>query len=177
MADQIVHTFRVNETLVLTNLLETDKARIIQVAGDERVHRTTLLIPHPYTEADANEFLTRVKSTVMDTQCQHLAIRDTDMQFLGIVGLHVDQQGIGFYLDPAYWGQGIMTTIVKYVLTRVIPAMYPEWKTIRDNVFVGNEASLKVHLKAGFTLEGVEKDTYTKDGKSIDSWILTYQCM
>lgn len=72
---------------------------------------------------------------------------------------------IGYWLLPAFWGQGI----VGDVLPAMIQHMFQARKIHRIEALVetGNAASNKVLERVGFTYEGLMRDCEIKNGKYI----------
>ena len=120
--------------------------------------------PHPYTPADAKEFIGRMLAKDVET---NFAI-DVRGEAIGGVGLmlHDDVERcsaeIGYWLSEEYWGRGIMTE----ALTAVVEHAFSQFELSRIYAvpFAGNAASNKVLEKAGFTLEGTLRRSAIKEG-------------
>jgi RimJ/RimL family protein N-acetyltransferase len=74
---------------------------------------------------------------------------------------------IGYWLGENYWNRGIMTGVVKEMVSYAF-LHFPELKKIYAPVFGFNIASQRVLQKAGFECEGVLKQAAIKNGKVID---------
>jgi [ribosomal protein S5]-alanine N-acetyltransferase len=124
--------------------------------------------PQPYTRADAEHFIQRLKGVTPET---NFAI-DVNGEAVGGIGLvlHDDVERcsaeIGYWLGESYWGRGITTAALcamteyafkEFNLTRVYAVPY-----------AGNAASLRILEKAGYICEGVMRRSAIKDGVVLD---------
>lgn len=73
---------------------------------------------------------------------------------------------IGYDLTPDYWGKGIMTEVVKYIMHFGFLTM--KVNKIEAKVEPENEASLRLMHKLGFYKEGVLRQHEFEKGKYID---------
>lgn len=95
-----------------------DVDALVRHANNRKIWRNVLdSFPHPYTEADAVEYIERV---VPAADGVVLAI-EVEGEAAGSIGLHV-QSGvsrhsaeIGYWLGEAHWGKGITTEAVRVV--------------------------------------------------------------
>jgi len=74
---------------------------------------------------------------------------------------------IGYWLAKPYWGQGIMTAVVRTACAFA----FAEFGLVKimAQVFAGNGASAKVLEKCGFQQEGYLRKHYLKDGNYVDA--------
>jgi len=141
-------------------------------------------IPHPYTEADAEQWVAfcqcpsnhvRSGPWTSETGSQgqshptNFAIT-VDDQAVGGIGLDFQTDvyfrtaEIGYWLGEAYWGQGIMTVVVRAFVGWA-------WETfgilvrISAETVEGNAGSARVLEKAGFEREGRREDMVWKNGR------------
>ena len=159
----------------ITHFRRSDREAIIANLQDGLVQPSTLLIPFPYTETHADEWLTiAVPSEGAEAECRQWAIRDTTGCQIGGIGFHNSQKGqehaaeIGYWLASSHWGRGIGTEAVRAVcefgfqhlgLARITAAIFP-----------GNKASARVLRKCGFVLEApLQRKLYRKNGEFIDA--------
>ena len=127
--------------------------------------------PHPYTLADAEDFISRMAETVPET---NFAI-DVEGQAVGGIGvmLHSDVERcsaeIGYWLGEDHWGQGIMTD----ALNAFVDHCFGEFQLTRIYAvpFAGNNGSCRVLEKAGFVLEGILRRAAIKDGVVVDQFM------
>lgn len=102
--------------------------------------------------------------------CYWKVVDKSTGQRLGVVGYsnHLPQHRraeIGYWLLPAYWGQGIMAE----VLAELLRYLHEEKQVHRVEALVeeGNTASDRVLERAGFVYEGTQRDCEIKEGQFI----------
>lgn len=164
----------VNDQIHLSEILLSDQAACIEHMKVKEIYDLTLRIPYPYTEADFQAWLQIVeKATMQQGQPVNWAIRDEKEFFIGgcgFVGLEIGKSHraeIGYWLAKPYWGQGIMTAIVR----RLCEFAFAEFGLVKIEalVFAENVASAKVLEKCGFVQEGYLRKHHLKDGKYLDA--------
>jgi RimJ/RimL family protein N-acetyltransferase len=128
--------------------------------------------PNPYTKEDADAWIqfnqTKPKPTI------NLAIV-VEGVCIGAIGLlpktdiHRCNIEMGYWIGEAYWGQGIVTEAVKYM----IKYTFEQFDVVRiyAGVFEGNIGSQYVLKKAGFTLESTIPKGVIKNGISLHEHI------
>ena len=143
--------------LRLRRLIEGDVAALVQGANDWEVARYTALIPNPYTEADAREFLDGVWQDLSAGTRHVFAIeRRIEGDLIGCIEVNMGDGGdtFGYWLARAHWGKGFAT---EAVLAMVRFAFQNAGKgELRAAVHPDNPASARVLEKAGFGFERVE---------------------
>ena len=147
-----------------------DKASLVRMANNRNVWRNlTDRFPHPYTESDADDWLSLVSQPSEPT---HWAI-EVDREACGSIGIiagegmHVRTALFGYWLGESLWGRGIMTTAAKSVSRYALDHF--KLHRLEAPVFAWNPASMRVLEKAGFTREGILRRNAIKDGQVIDS--------
>ena len=124
--------------------------------------------PHPYTHADARNWLESVVGLHPET---NFAIA-VDDQAAGGIGFTVQHDvgyrsaEIGYWLGEEFWGRGIATEAL-IAVTEYAFANYDLCR-LYAHVFDWNAASARVLEKAGYTFEGRLKKSVTKNGQTID---------
>jgi RimJ/RimL family protein N-acetyltransferase len=164
----------VNDQIGLTELRPSDKAALVEYLNDRDIYDRTLRIPHPYTPAHAEEWLARI-GRITEEQGQPVtwAIRDRQDHLVGAVGFAEFQLGqsyraeVGYWLARPYWGQGIMTPVVRTASGRA----FGEWGLVKivAHVMPHNVASARVLEKNGFVQEGYFRKHFQKDGQYLDA--------
>lgn len=167
-------TIVVTDRIHLSEFQPSDQAACVEHFKEKEIYDRTLRIPYPYTEADFQAWLEVVeKATKQQGQPVHWAIRNEQGFLIGGSGFDGFQVGkshraeIGYWLAKPYWGQGIMTSVVR-TLCEYAFAEFGLAK-ITAHVFADNSASAKVLEKCGFKQEGFLRKHYLKDGKFLDS--------
>lgn len=72
-----------------------------------------------------------------------------------------------YMLSPQYWGQGIMTEVLRAVLKYAFEEI--GLNRVEAEVFEGNHASSKVLIKCGMQFEGIARQKYFKNGEFINA--------
>ncbi|MCA9067461.1 MAG: GNAT family N-acetyltransferase, partial [Planctomycetaceae bacterium] len=162
----------VNHQIHLTELRPSDKSAFVTHLNDDDIYKGTLRIPAPYTEADAESFLEfDAQATEQHGHPVHFAIRNSENVVLGCCGFDEINYGhraeIGYWLAKPYWGQGIMTEVVRATCEFAMT----DWKLVRisAHVFDFNRASARVLEKNGFEYEGFLQKHHRKAGQFVDS--------
>jgi len=148
-----------------------DAGRLQAIANDLRVTRwMTAQFPHPYTRADAEAWLARIRD---DDPVKHFVI-EVDGELAGAVGIeplggeHRGTAIFGYWLAPAYWGRGIMSDAARTLARHAFRER--GLRRLEASVFEPNRASARVLEKAGFTLEGRFRESYVeRDGTVCDA--------
>jgi [ribosomal protein S5]-alanine N-acetyltransferase len=139
----------VSDQVHLSEFRSSDKDALIQHLNDRDIYNRTLRIPFPYTDADADAFLSRVaKATEQQGQPARFAIRTGDDALIGGCGLNDFEVGkshraeVGYWLAKPLWGQGIMTAVVR----RVCQHAFEEFGLVKimAHVYTLNSASARV---------------------------------
>ncbi len=163
------------EECVIRSLVGTDAESIARYANNRKIWLNLRdLFPHPYTLADARDFIQTIQSAEHEN-CYTIEVDGTASGVIGF-GLHKDVDRvaaeIGYWLAEPLWGRGIMTAALRattlygmqtFGLTRVFALPY-EW----------NPASFRVLEKAGYVREGYLRRSVIKDGKVIDQMLYAF---
>ncbi len=131
--------------------------------------------PHPYTPADAHQWIESVVGTCPETTFA-ITVEGEAVGGIGLV-LHEDVERcsaeVGYWIGQTYWGRGLVTEALTvftqyafgaFALTRLyaIP-------------FIRNSASISVLEKAGYQREGIMRRSAIKDGQILDQAL--YACI
>lgn len=164
----------VRDGVHLSGVRETDKPALLEHLQSKDVYKTTLSIPHPYLEADADWWIQkRIEHTKKVGKETCFAIRDAKGELIGGVGADSLDPGtthkaeIGYWLAKPFWGQGIMTDAVRAYVSYAFGELQLERLTA--HTFESNVASARVLEKNGFQLEGRLRKHLSKDGELIDA--------
>ena len=127
-------------------------------------------IPYPYTEKDAEEFISATLAAEKDSQYAFAITYDGKV--IGSIGVfrkdnvHRLTAELGYYIAESYWGKGITTEAVRQISAYVFENT--DIVRIFAEPFAFNEASCRVLEKAGFQFEGVLRRNAIKNGQSVD---------
>ena len=143
--------------LVLRSFGPGDIDEIVRLAGDFAIADTTLMIPHPYSKTDAEQWLQTHAPRFEAGEQVHLAITERQTgELIGAVGLSItarfDRAELGYWVGKPYWGKGYCTEASKAVM---------DWGFSNLNLnrvyavhMKRNPASGRVMQKLGMTREG-----------------------
>jgi RimJ/RimL family protein N-acetyltransferase len=159
---------------------EPRDAEVISAAlANHRVARMLTRVPQPYHLEDAEEWLASLGETGSEAWVFAItlggvrAILSPELEaangnvsdrLIGIVSIEWREAGsrtgwhLGYWLDEAHWGRGIMTDAVNAVVARFFSVMMGE--TLFSSVMADNPGSLRIQGKLGFDVTGVE-DVYS----------------
>ncbi|NIA24027.1 MAG: GNAT family N-acetyltransferase, partial [Gammaproteobacteria bacterium] len=140
------------------------------LADDRRIWRNmTDVFPHPYTIADAEDWITRC-SQEEDPQFNFAVVVDSTV--VGGIGAHLltgEQKhvaNVGYWLTPDVWGRGIATDALHGFTRYLFDTL--DVRRLYATVFGWNRASARVLEKCGFRLEGRRRDAIVKEGRVTD---------
>lgn len=151
-----------------------DVEAVLRAGSDPDVQRWTQ-VPRPYTRADAEDFVGRYvpQSWADDGELVWAVCDATTGVPLASVGLHAPHQPgmreVGFWCLPEARGRGVVPDALQAVSRWAFAELglaRLEWATE-----VGNAASLRVAVKAGFAFEGRRRASlHRRDGERVDGW-------
>jgi len=130
--------------------------------------------PHPYTTADGNSFIRRVRVSRPETT---FAI-EVNREAAGGIGFMLQPDvervsaEIGYWLGEAYWGRGVCSEALRAVTQYAIERH--GLTRVYALPFAHNAASCRVLEKAGFVLEGLLRRSAIKDGQIADQKLYAF---
>lgn len=159
------------ERLILRPFDPADAKEVQRLAGDRAIADTTLNIPHPYVDGEAEKWISthRPKFEAGEFATFALVLRDSGM-LIGAMSLHFSQRfdraELGYWIGRPYWNEGYCTEAGQAVLRYG----FTEWKLnrIHANYLRRNAASGRVMQKLGMSREGVLRQHVKKWGKYED---------
>lgn len=156
----------------------SDAETISASLANYRVAKMLTRVPQPYHLEDAEEWLDSLGASGPETWVFAItlggvrAILTPELEaangnvsdrLIGVVSIEWREAGsrtgwhLGYWLDEAHWGKGIMTDAVNAVVARFFSVMMGE--TLFSSVMADNPGSLRIQAKLGFDVTGVE-DAY-----------------
>lgn len=149
---------------ILRPLRADDAEPIARACADPEVARWTQ-VPHPYRAEDAYDF---IASRGGD---DHVWVIDAD-GLAGVIGVRNTRTTLpGPITDVGYWiaawarGKGLATAALIAVRDELAAAGF---QRINWEALAGNEASVRVAQKAGFTIEGRRRRGLVQRGRLVD---------
>ncbi|MHB1314060.1 MAG: GNAT family N-acetyltransferase [Christensenellales bacterium] len=152
----------------------TDVQPVARYANNQKIANNLRdAFPNPYTEKDAQNFIE--KCIVADASRQICYAIEVCGEAAGSIGLIVQNDiyrktaELGYWLAEAYWNQGIM----QHAIMQMCQEAFTRLDIVRifAEPFSHNTASKKALEHAGFTLEGILKQSIYKNGQIGDSCI------
>ncbi|CAN5226543.1 GNAT family N-acetyltransferase [soil metagenome] len=129
---------------------------LVAGVGDLRVSRMLGRVPHPYTRADAENFLAAVKRNARSGKSLNLSIF-RDGRLIGGIGTSALPAycEFGYWLAYDAWGKGFATEAAGAVLAYGFDVL--GLGLIRSGILAGNTASMRVQVKLGFRRIGISR--------------------
>ena len=150
-----------------------DAAAVAQYANNEKIARNLRdVFPYPYTLADAESFVDSCLGA--DGSCQLFRAIEVEGRAAGSIALcrggdvYTLAAELGYWLAEDFWGQGIMAQAVRQICAEGF-ARWGGLVRIHAESFAHNAGSRRVLEKAGFTLEGIMRQSIVKGGRVGDS--------
>lgn len=159
------------DRLILRQLNRKDRQRIMLLAGDKEIAKTTLNIPHPYTEKHAMEW---INSTLLAFERRQSSVfglvLKSENQLIGAMSVDYNKKhqrgALGYWIGKPYWNKGFATEALRIVL---------EYEFSRDVLnkveacyFAENPASGRVMQKAGMFKESEKKQHIKRNNRFLD---------
>ena len=148
------------ERLVLRPLDLSDAKDVQRLAGDRRVAENVTLIPHPYEDGMAEEWINTLQPEFEAGTLCNFAIEDSQTGVLvGVIGLKLNSQfnhaEMGYWIGVPFWNQGFCTEAAE----KVLEFAFRELKLFRvyAHHITRNPASGRVMKKLGMSHEGLQR--------------------
>lgn len=139
------------ERLILRAPRLGDAKAVAALANDKRIAENTRRIPHPYTRADAEDFI-----ATLDAREMAFLITLADETLIGACGIAMQDEAapeIGYWLGVKYWGHGYATEAVRALIDYAFTEL--EHESLLAGARVTNPASRRILEKCGFQWTGV----------------------
>jgi RimJ/RimL family protein N-acetyltransferase len=151
---------------------ETDDAPAVTAAcQDPEIARWLPIIPSPYTEDDARDFVEQSRLNWDAGEAYSFALVGDNDELLGSVAMRMlrfSTGHIGYWVAPAARGRGIATTALKTLSRWAVEDL--GLKRLELMTDPENIASQRVAKKAGFRREGIRRSALEyRDGTRRDS--------
>jgi RimJ/RimL family protein N-acetyltransferase len=159
------------ERLMLRLHAPSDIPALMPLIGAREVAATTLRIPHPYTEADAHDFMAGMQEELLNGSGLRLGIvvRESDA-LCGGVGLRVEpdhrRAELGYWIGVPFWGNGYATEAARALVQYGFETL--QLHRIFASHFANNLVSARVLRKIGMRHEGSQRGHILKWGEFLD---------
>jgi RimJ/RimL family protein N-acetyltransferase len=150
-----------------------DAPEVQRLAGDRDIAAMTLLIPHPYADGMAEEWIkAHPKAFEEGISINFAVVLRKDEKLCGAIGLGIDKKNsnaeLGYWIGKPYWGRGYCTEAAKAILKYGFEVI--GLNRIYATHFPHNPASGRVMQKIGMRYEGCLRQHIHKWGKFEDVW-------
>ncbi|KAI2465321.1 acyl-CoA N-acyltransferase [Annulohypoxylon bovei var. microspora] len=126
--------------------------------------------PYPYTLENAKFW---IDFSMKGDPMVNFGIFAPDGAFAGAIGLTPRDDTeyrtweVGYWIAKSHWGKGIATSALKGFSAWAFKEL-PDLLRLEAGVFEGNDGSMKVLERAGYTKEGVRRKAICKKDKVMD---------
>ena len=146
-----------SDRLILRPFTLADAPDTHRMVADRDIASTTLLIPHPYEDVMAEEWIgTHQSQFEWGEQIIFAIVLRADGSFLGNITLRINQSDehgeLGYWIGKPYWNMGYATEATQAVIRYGFEVL--GLQRIFAGHFTRNPASGRVMQKAGMTYEG-----------------------
>ena len=173
-ADQprLTGTTAAGEPVSLRAAEPADLDAMVNACRDPESRRWTT-VPRPYGPGDAEQFIRDVAPLRWAYgEGAIFAVTDADDAFVGSMELRLgprpDTGDVGYLVAPWARGRGYAPAALRLLVAWGVSELglnRIEWRA-----YVGNDASRRVAEKAGFTMEGLQRDGCVHLGEYRDAW-------
>jgi RimJ/RimL family protein N-acetyltransferase len=139
------------ERLVLRTPRLEDAKRIAALANDRRIAENTARLPHPYSLADAKDFI----RSVTDVTSSESFVVTIGGEVIGACGYELRNSvpQIGYWLGVPFWGNGYATETARALIDHALGERFHT--AVEARARTSNPASRRVLEKCGFQWTGV----------------------
>ena len=131
-----------------------DAEAVARLANDREIAENTMVIPYPYTLADARKFIAHVEETRIETFLAFAAIGGEET-LIGCGGLTAHDDGVptlGYWVGAPYRGRGFATEIARALIGHAFETLGAQ--RLGVSCRLTNTASRRVIEKCGFQWTG-----------------------
>jgi len=153
-----------------------DRPSLLRHANNPNVSRHLFdRFPYPYTEADADRWLSIATADVGAAEGDIHRTIEVDGDAAGGISAMRGRENarytveIGYWLGEAHWGRGLATAAVRAFCDAIFAQT--DIERIEAGAFAATIASHRVLEKSGFRRFGVRERHYFKDGAFLDDFM------
>lgn len=155
-------TIPVNDEIYLRQLQSSDAADIFAAVDRQRAYlgRWLPFVETTQTIGDSEEFVNSILNTCPEEFELVFTIRSEKAGFMGLMGFHYTDRDnhkteIGYWISEEFQKRGIITNAFKTLCLYAFKEL--NIHRIQVRCALGNEASRRIPIKLGFSLEGIER--------------------
>ncbi|HEY9636577.1 MAG TPA: GNAT family N-acetyltransferase [Coleofasciculaceae cyanobacterium] len=148
------------QRLILRPFTFADAPDVQRLAGAHEIAATTLMIPHPYEDGMAEEWIKTHPAAFEEGTGVNFAIALRESgELCGAIGLGIDAENnnaeLGYWIGKPYWGKGYCTEAARAVVEYGFEVI--GLHRIQATHFSHNPASGRVMQKIGMSYEGCRR--------------------
>lgn len=151
------------ERLILREPKSSDWKDIVEGVGEYDIAKMLLVVPHPYTKKDADDFIKiKIKKWKEKNADDYLFFIElkSEKKIIGAIGIHkIDKFSrtgtTGSWINKKYWRLGYMTE--SKIVVNDFAFNKLKLRRLDSFVYVDNKASNATQLKMGYKLEGTKR--------------------
>jgi RimJ/RimL family protein N-acetyltransferase len=157
--------------LLLRPFTDADAPVVQKLAGDKKVAATTAVIPHPYEDGMAEEWIVTHEAGWHLGRGLILAITVPPGEtVIGAIGFTIKPEHetaeLGYWLGVPFWGQGYCTEAARAVIEYGFSTL--ALHRIQAHHLGNNPASGRIMQKVGMKFEGRSPEAFKKWGEFLD---------
>ena len=147
-----------------------DAPLVRRYAGDPKIARVTLNVPHPYPDGGAEKWIASHMLDYLEQRNVVFSVRSHDGELFGAINLHLDLKNkvgiMGYWIGVPFWNNGYCTDAARKLVQYGFEH-FPLNKVFALHLAV-NPASGRVMQKCGMQQEGLRRQHVIKDGVPMD---------
>jgi RimJ/RimL family protein N-acetyltransferase len=147
----------VTPRLRLRPFLQSDASVVQKLAGSRAVAEMTLLIPHPYPDGAAEQWIQQHEEDWNKQRNASFAVTLASGELCGAIGLRLDPEHgraeLGYWMGVPFWNRGYCTEAARAVVELGFTTL--GLNRIHAHHFTRNPASGRVLVKVGMRHEGL----------------------
>lgn len=155
------------DRLLLRGFTLDDSSSVQKLAGEKEIADTTLLIPHPYPDGAAEEWISTHQEKFESGEEIVFAITSKETnELIGAIGITINRNfnngEIGYWVGIPFWNKGYCTEAVGEIIRFGFEDL--KLNRIHAHHFMNNPSSGRVMLKNGMKEEGILREHIRKNG-------------
>ncbi len=159
------------DRLTLRPFTLADAPDVQRLAGEREIATTTLLIPHPYPDGAAEEWIQTHETDFNENKSTVYAVTlRNDNTLIGAIGLIINNDHnhaeLGYWIGKPYWGKGYCTEAVRAMFDFGFNTL--NLNRIHAHHFGNNPSSGRVLEKTGMKREGISPQHIRKWDEYVD---------
>lgn len=148
-----------------------DAPDVQRLAGDKAIAETTVLVPHPYEDGLAEEWICSHQPNWDKRKSIHWAVvLSSTNELIGAITIRLDfpneKGNLGYWIGKPYWNNGYVTEVSQAAVDWAFKDL--SLNRIESDHFSSNPASGAVMRKLGMVHEGTMRQYVKKWDKFID---------